>query len=155
MERAVVDGSEISGCDSAVTVNIKLSESLVDVDLSGFVGASTESDEEFIVVNETVLVGIKVFNENLSLALRDVDSHVFDAPVKFLFVEGSVTTVVHNLEDTSHSSDGLSTSACKADSDLIENCTMKNFNVEGLTAFVTDLNYLLSTGLDDSMCVLN
>lgn len=69
VERGVVDGGQVSGGDSAVTVGVELAEGFLDVGHSQFVRASADSDEEFIVVDLTILVGVEVINENFRLAL--------------------------------------------------------------------------------------
>ena len=121
MEGAVVDRSEVSSSDSAVTIMVEFSEGSIDHSLSLLVRASPNSNKELIVVELTVLVGVEVVDKNLGLTLRNVNSHVLDAPVELLLIEHSVATIIHDFEDTSHASDGLGAALLEANSDLIEN----------------------------------
>ena len=87
---AVKHLSELSGADIANLVDVEFIESGIDDLLAGLIGASTDTEEELVEVNVTVLGGVEVFEEAASLTLGDVASEVLEAPVELLFVDESV-----------------------------------------------------------------
>lgn len=67
---AVVDDAQVSRCDGAVTISVKLCKALVDNFLSGFVGHSSDTVEELVITDDTILVGVEVLEEDSGLTLR-------------------------------------------------------------------------------------
>ena len=115
MEAAVIDGGEVGGGDSAISVTVKFTESLVNDTLPLFVGAAADSHKELVVVNSAVLVGVEGIDQDFSLALGDVHAHVFDSPVELLLVEFAVAVNrVHDSEGSAHATDGLGAAGRKS-----------------------------------------
>ena len=87
---AVKHLSKLSGADVANLVDVEFFESGIDDLLAGLAGGSTDTEEELVEVNVTVLGGVEVFEEAAGLTLGDVASEVLEAPVELLFVDESV-----------------------------------------------------------------
>ena len=121
MEAAVIDWSEISASDTAISIVVELAESLVDKFLASLIGHASHSDEELVVVNTAVLVGIETLDENFTLTLCDVHSQVLDAPVELLLIELPVAIVIDDTEGPSHSTDGLSAAGSKSSTNFGDN----------------------------------
>ena len=95
---AVVDDAQVGGGDGTVTIGIELSEALVDDFLSGLIGGASDSVKELVVTDDTILVHVKMFKEDASLALRDFGTKVLESPVELLFVDFAVTVVINDTE---------------------------------------------------------
>ena len=87
---AVKHLSELSGADLSNLVDVEFVESAINDLLAGLVGASTDTEEELVEVDVTVLGGVEVLEETTGLTLGDVASEVLEAPVELLFVDESV-----------------------------------------------------------------
>ena len=107
MEVAVIDGGEVGGRDSATAVVVKLAEGLVNECLTLFVGGSADAGQEFIEINSAIMVSVESFDQDFSLTLRNIHSHVLDAPVEFLLVELAVGGIVHDSECAAESTNSL------------------------------------------------
>ena len=95
---AVVDYAQVGGGDGTVTISVELLEALVDDSLSGLVGHASDSVKELVVTDDTILVHVKMFKEDASLALRDFGTKVLESPVELLFVDFAVTVVINDTE---------------------------------------------------------
>ena len=66
--------------------------------MTGLIRGASDSIEELVEVYASVLVCVKIFEENASLTFGDRAPKVFQAPVEFLLVDKSITVLVKDLE---------------------------------------------------------
>ena len=106
-ELAIEYRGEVSGCYAAISIEIKLAESLVDKLHALFVGHASHSDEELVIVDEAIFVCVETLNKNLTFAFGNLNAQVLHTPVELLLIELAVSIIIDDAESSSHSSDGL------------------------------------------------
>ena len=74
MLSAVEDGCKVCRSNNAVSCQVEFRECFIDDCLSCPVGLTTNSDEELVKVNNTVLICVHGSEQHLSLMLGDVRS---------------------------------------------------------------------------------
>ena len=125
---AVVDNTEVSGVDSTIVISVELCEAQVDNILSRRVGRATKTEQELVVADDAVFVGIKVVEEDLGLVHGDSRSKVLQSPVELLLLNLSITIVVHDAERTSHAADGTHATRHQGCSYSVENFKISQKN---------------------------
>lgn len=98
MVGAVEDLSSIKYGKVAVAIFVKLLVSFVDPGLAGLVGLASDGEEELVQVHVAVLISVQELKEDLCLALGDLDTIVFKAKVKLLFVKLARAVIIDVLE---------------------------------------------------------
>jgi len=134
---AVVDDAQVGGGDGTVTIGIELSEALVDDFLSGLIGGASDSVKELVVTDDTILVEVKMIEENTSLALSDRGSEVLKSPVELLFVDFAITVVINDTERTAHATDGAYAAGGEGCLHLVENLLQEKCVISGLMTVLT------------------
>ena len=96
--RAVEHNREIRAVDSTLAVGVEFVEALLDAVSACFVWLASNADNELVEVDEAVLGGVEVLEQDGGLTLRDVAAEILEAPVQLLLVQESVVVGVDDLE---------------------------------------------------------
>ena len=112
MLRAVKEISQVKGGHVTVVILINLVPGLIDPSLSVGIWLSTDSEEELIEVDSSILISVEEIEKDLSLTLGNGDTVVLEAEVKLLLVElaGAVGEADHS--EGSRDSSQLSNALC-------------------------------------------
>ena len=121
MHRAVIDDTQVVLVDSTVAVLIELGECHIYHFHSLRIWTSTNTNKEFIVAYDSVLVSVEIVKQESSLIFCNLRTQVLKSPVELLFVNFAITIVIHDSERSSHTTDGLDSSIVEILTDLLEN----------------------------------
>lgn len=97
MLRAVEDLSDVIGGNIAVALLVDLAPGLVDPGLAGGAGLTSDGLKEGVKVNEAILLGVEVVEDDLGLALADADTVVAQAEVELLLVQLAHTVMKEDI----------------------------------------------------------
>jgi len=107
---AGVADSQIWGSYATTAIEIEFGKSTVDDVLSAFVQLTSDCNEELIVVDCTIMVGIEMGKESISFFLGQLASTFIKTVEEFLGIKFSITINVNGIKNSTESSNSLGTS---------------------------------------------
>lgn len=110
---SIVNALQVTNVDSARAVSIKLCEGSQDEVLPKLVKIRGNCPHQLFKINFSTLVRIEQIEEFSALLLTNIQPEVTKSLPELLDVKLSITTVIHDLENTLHAEDAASTSLCK------------------------------------------
>jgi len=116
----IVGLSNVVELNGTVAVLIELGKGKHDHGGSTLVHFSTDSGEEFVVGNSTVVVFVEVFENAFKFRRAEFVAVFTEAPHEFVAVKFLITVIVHASEHKSEAADAVSTSGVEGLSDLVE-----------------------------------
>merc|ERR1712032_857589 len=120
VEGDVVDVSQVLNINDTVIGIIQLVKGHLDELFSVFVHATTDTSEELIVAELSVVVLVEVLEDALELRWAEVMAVLAKSPHEFGTVHLAVTVIVHAAEDEAKSTDSMGSSGLESFTDLLE-----------------------------------
>ena len=114
---SIVFGFNIFDSKNLVMINIDDLESFLDEFFSEIIHFSNQGPKKLVVWNSSVSISVKAIKGYLELCIVEVESHFLHSLFEFMFVQGFVVVIVHNLEFSTHSNDASSSSGLQSFSD--------------------------------------
>jgi hypothetical protein len=110
MSVAWVDNSQVTCSYNTRSIKIEFAECGGDNGLSGFVQLPSNGNEELVVVDGTIVIGIEMSEKGIGFFFGKVASTLIETMEEFLSVKLSVSIIITIVEHSTETSDGLSTS---------------------------------------------
>ena len=103
---AIVDDAEVGRGNGTIAVRVELCKARVDNLLSSVVGRAAKTEQELVVADNAIFVGVEVVEENLGLVHGNGRTKVLQSPVELLLLNLPITIVVQDAERASHAANG-------------------------------------------------
>ena len=114
MHWAIIDSSQICWSYLAISILIELKEGFIDECLSFRIWLSSNTLQEFIIIDITIIISIKVIEKKFSFFLCDLHAEIFQSEIKLLFIDLSVPVIrINSFEWSSNTSDCTDSSCCE------------------------------------------
>ena len=120
---ARVADSKVTSGYTPGSINVEFAESSINRLLSALVGASSDSDKEFVEVDTAISIGIEMIKKHINFFFGEVASTFIETGVELLCIKFSITVFINGLENSAQSSDGLGSSLGHLLFDLSNDCS--------------------------------
>jgi len=125
MSVARVDNSQVTCSYNTRSIKIKFAECGLDNSHSDFVQLSSNGNEELVVVDGTIVIGVEMSEKGIGFLFGKVASTFIETMEEFLRIKLSVSIIITIVKNSTESSDGLGTSWGHLILDLLNGYNMK------------------------------
>ena len=91
MLRSIVDHAKIVDVYHTTTIFVKFLESFVNVGLTSNIGNTSNSNQELIKIDLTILISVEIFKQDLSFFLRQLNAVFSQTNIELLLIDLSIS----------------------------------------------------------------